>query len=70
MPKSQREGPEGTRVSDRLGEEAWYIRLLANRASVRGAVLSGTKMVFRILLPDEAPGCERVTVGVVSSGQV
>lgn len=57
-------------MSDRLGEEAWYIRLLANRASVRGAVLSGTKMVFRILLPDEAPGCERVTVGVVSSGQV
>lgn len=35
-----------------------------------GPVLSGTKMVFRIPLPDEAPGCERVTVGVVSSGQV
>lgn len=35
-----------------------------------GPVLSGTKMVFMIPLPDEALGCEIVAVGVVSSGQV
>lgn len=41
MPKSQKERPAGMYVSDRLGEDAWNIWLLASHAGVRGAGLEG-----------------------------
>lgn len=61
MPKNKKDGPEGMHVRGRLGEDAWDMRLLANRAGVHGACLEGcrghrTTVVAMMPLPGETAG--------------